>query len=217
MGTRREARRGVAPGVEACEPRVLLTLVFVFNGDDFKAAKPNALTASAARVLQRAGNQVVQLANPTLNSPAAIEGVAERILSISHGRPIGLVGFSAGGNLALHLAAVPALNVVDVFDNYGAPDVSDFIALHGRDRFGRALASDAHLSAAAVSLLSGPIITNAHVVAAFGLRDANIIAGPSAASLARDAPGSDIDFYPGGHGAAITASPAALDDFLAHL
>jgi hypothetical protein len=202
---------------ERCEDRTLATLVFVFNGNGFGAAKPDALTANAARVLQRAGNQVVQLSNPVLGTPAAFFGLARQIASISRGRPIGIVGFSAGGTLAARLAGIPALHVTAALDYYGPPDLQDFLALHRGDRFDRFVATHAHFNAAGIALLSGPSDTAAHVVAAFGLDDVNVVATDSAASFQRDFPGGQVYEYPGPHGVSILASPPALEDFLAHL
>ena len=57
--------------VERCEDRCLTTLIFVLKGNGFAVAKPNQLTANAAAVLRQTGNQVVQLSNTTINTPAA--------------------------------------------------------------------------------------------------------------------------------------------------
>ena len=100
----RKSSRDLALCVEQCEARVLNTLVFVLNGNAFAAAKPSILTANAAQVLRRAGNQAIQLAYPTIATPAAFYGLERQIESLSHGQPIGIVGFSAGGSLALRIA-----------------------------------------------------------------------------------------------------------------
>src|SRR2546423_669901 len=97
--------------VQRCEDRCLTTLIFVLNGNGFAAARPNQLTASAAEVLRQAGDQVVQLSNLTINTPAAYNALAGKIVKLAHGQDIGLVGFSAGGALAIHLAATPGLKV----------------------------------------------------------------------------------------------------------
>ena len=207
------ARRDRTPGFEPCEPRTLTALIVVFNGNGFDAARPGPLTDSAAQVLHAAGNQVVQLAYPRLNTPGAFHAVAARVAMLSHGRPVALVGFSAGGALALRLSAVPSLHVVDVLDEYGPPDVRDDLDA-GRMHPVRGLAP---FSKATVDLLSGPVRTTAHVVATYGLSDPGVPAGPSAASLRRDLPSVHIYFYRGGHGVAISASRPALEDFLSHL
>src|SRR5690348_13211278 len=102
------------PSFDRCEARMLPTLVFVFNGNAYDAAEPNTLTADAAQVIEAAGHQAVQLATPRMDSRAALQGLAKEILSRSHGQPIGLVGFSAGGTEAERLAGIAKLNVIDV-------------------------------------------------------------------------------------------------------
>ncbi len=49
---------------EQCEDRALLTLIFVLNGNAYSATSPSILTANAAQVLDRAGNQAVQISTP---------------------------------------------------------------------------------------------------------------------------------------------------------
>ncbi len=204
--------------VEPCEERALLTLVFVFNGSGFGSAKPSILTADAARVLHKAaGAQVVQLANPPLGTPGALHGIARQIESISHGQPIGIVGFSAGGTLALHLAADPKLHVKDVLAYYSPPDVKGYLAFHGRDHFSKYILGHGRFSREGIDLLSGPSPTTAHVVAAYGLRDHNVVADESEASFRQDFPAGVVYKYDGPHGVSISQSPAALEDFLAHL
>ena len=129
--------RTYCPVIEQCENRSLMTLVFVLNGNGYAQAKPNALTANAAQVLDRAGVQVIQLANPNLSTPTAIHRVARQMASLAHGRPIGIVGFSAGGALAIRLASDNSLVVKDVLDFYGPPDLGAFLANHYGDRFAR--------------------------------------------------------------------------------
>lgn len=204
-------------GVEQCEERVLNTLVFVLNGNAFSAADPDVLTANAAQVLRRAGDQAVQLAYPMIATPAAFYGLEHQIESLSHGQPIGIVGFSAGGSLALRIATDKALHVVSVLDDYGPPDLRDWFHYHGNDRFSRYVAGHVAFSRAAIDLFSGPIDTNAHVVAAFGLLDRNVVASQSAASFERDLPDASICTYDGGHGVGIDASRPALQKFLANL
>jgi hypothetical protein len=68
-----------------------------------------------------------------------------------------------------------------------------------------------------VSLLTGPIATSAHVVAAFGVFDPDVQPDTSSADVLRDDPDARVYTYPGGHGVSITASRPALEDFLTHL
>ena len=131
-----------SPPSNRCEDRAITTLVFVLNGSSFAAAGPNNLTANAAAVLQQAGNRVVQLANPAINTAAAFHALARSVVNMAHGQPIGLVGFSAGGALALHIAATPGLQVKAVLDYYGVPDVQAYLNRHRVDHvFARSPAS----------------------------------------------------------------------------
>jgi dienelactone hydrolase len=210
-------RRMTAPKFEPCEDRVLTTLVFVLNGASFAATGPNGLTANAAAVLQRAGDHVVQLANPAINTASAFQALARRVVNLAHGQTVGLVGFSAGGALALHLAATPGLRVAAVLDYYGVPDIRAYLQRHAGDRNFRPISGLAPFRASVVSLLSGPISTSAHVVAAFGQFDPNVRADTSEADLLADHPDAQVYRYAGAHGVAIAASRPALEDFLAHL
>jgi dienelactone hydrolase len=203
--------------VEQCEERILNTLVFVLNGNAFSAAIPNSLTANAAEVLGKAGDRAVQLAYPTMATPAAFYGLEQQIKSLSRGQPIGIVGFSAGGSLADRIATDKALDVAAVLDYYGPPDLKDWFRYHGSDRFARYVAGHVHFTHAAMNLFSGPIDTSAHVVAAFGQFDENVVASQSTASFERDLPSASIYTYPGGHGVGIETSRAALAEFLADL
>jgi hypothetical protein len=211
------ARRGAAPILEDCEGRTLTTIVYILNGNGYAAVGPDVTTAQAAAVLREAGVESVQLAYPSLATPGVVYGVARQMERISHGQPIGIVGFSAGGSLALRLAGFPWLHVKDVLNEYGPPDLADFLAEHQGDSHAQSVLGHTHFTPAGIRFLSGPVATTAHVVSAFGLLDQNTLAGPSAASAARDFPGSTVDFYDGPHAAGIGASPPALEDFLAHL
>jgi hypothetical protein len=202
---------------EQCEDRALLTLIFVLNGNAYSAASPSILTANAAQVLRQAGNRAVQLAYSTMATPAAFFGLERQIQSLSHGQPIGIVGFSAGGTLALRIATDKALRVVSVLDCYGPPDLKDYFLYHKSDRFSRYILGHVPFTRAAINLLSGPIATNAHVASAFGLRDANVVVSQSAASLKRDLPQASIYTYDGPHGVGINACQPALNEFLANL
>jgi hypothetical protein len=191
--------------------------VFVLGGNAFSAARPNSLTAAAAQIIRRAGQTPVQLAYATMSTPAAFNGLLQRVRLLSHGQPIGIVGFSAGGSLALRLAASKLLNVASVLNYYGPPDLRDYFVYHGFDRFARYILGHVQFTRAGINLFSGPIATNARVVSAFGLRDANVVAAQSTGSLQRDLPQSSVYEYAGPHGVGITASRPALDEFLASL
>ena len=199
---------------ERCEDRRLLTMIFVFNGNSFHDAKPNALTANAAAVLGASGNQVIQLATPAINTPGSVAKLATSVAKIAHGQTVGLVGFSAGGALALRIAASPTLKVSAVLDYYGVPDVRAYLTQHHNTQ---PIAGLAPFRPKLVARLSGAIATPAHVVAAFGQNDPHVQPLTSAADLRLDDPSADVYTYQGGHGVAITASRPALDDFLAHL
>lgn len=209
--------RHLIPEFDSCEERVLCTLVFVLNGASFAATGPNHLTANAAAVLQRAGNRVVQISNGSINSPSAYKALARSIVNRAHGQAIGLVGFSAGGALALRIATTPGLQVNAVLDYYGVPDVRAYLDRHVNDHSLRPISGLAPFRPSTVWLLSGSIATSAHVVAAFGQFDPNVRASTSSADLLQDHPEAKVYTYPGAHGVSITASRQALDDFLSHL
>jgi hypothetical protein len=204
-------------GFEWCEERSLATLVFIFNGNGFGAASPSNLTAGAGSVLRAAGDQPVQLANPAVVTAGVLLALDRQIESLSHGRPIGIVGFSAGGALAERIAADPALDVKDVLAYYSPPDLRDYLAYHQGDRDAHYVLNQIDSNSGVIAAFSGPNHTQAHMVTAFGLNDHNVVAGPSTASFHQDYPQGDVYTYPGPHGVAITASPAALEDFLNHL
>ena len=210
-------RHQMTPAFDLCEDRTLTTLVFVLNGNSFNAAKPNSLTAHAASVLKAEGNQVVQLSNPAIHSPGAVDKLTAQIIKQAHGQTVGLVGFSAGGALALRIAATPGLKVSSVLDYYGVPDVRAFLNRHASDHQVNPIAGLAPFKSAVVAKLSGPLTTSAHVVAAFGRNDPHVTATSSTSDLLTDLPNATVYTYAGGHGVKITASRPALDDFLAHL
>jgi hypothetical protein len=205
------------PELERCEGRFLPTLVFVLNGSGYGAAGPSGLSDNAVQVLQAAGHRAVQLAYPALTTTAAYFGLRRQIHALSHGQPIGLVGLSAGGTLAVRLAGDPALHVTAVLDEYGPPDLNDYLNFHGGDRFGRYVREHINSNRRVIRLLSGPDATPAYVVAAFGLKDRNVVAGPSTASFRREIPQARVYDYNGPHGVPIDACRPALDDFLRHL
>jgi putative intracellular protease/amidase len=128
-----------------------------------------------------------------------------------------LVGFSAGGALALRIGATPGLKASAVLDYYGVPDVRAYLERHASDHVYRPISGLAPFRRALVLLLSGPLATQAHVVAAFGQYDPNVRPGTSSVDLINDDPNADVYAYRGGHGVSITASSPALQDFLAHL
>ena len=81
--------------IEQLEARSLSTLVFVFNGNGFGEATPNQLTQSTAARLESHGDRAIQLTMPAMNGPGPFYQVAREVRSLSKGRPIGLIGFSA--------------------------------------------------------------------------------------------------------------------------
>lgn len=193
------------------------TLVFSLPGNAFAAAKAGGVTVGAAKVLQETGNQSIQLDTPTLSTPAAFNGLVRQIRDLSHGQPIGIIGFSAGGTWALRLAGVSSLHVKAALDFYGPPDLRDYFAYHGHDQFASYVKSHAHMNKAAINLMSGPITTTAYVDAAFGLDDQDVVASVSTAGIQKDVPQGRVFDYAGGHGVSLAACPPAVEDFLAHL
>jgi hypothetical protein len=205
------------PLCEQFESRMLPTLVFVFNGNAFAEAKPDWTTQLAAAQLTQHGDQAIQLTTPAMDSPAAFFQLANEIRGISKGRPIGLMGFSAGGALAMRLAGLPGLNVKAVMNYYGPPDFRDWLAYHRGDRFFQYVATHVRVTPGFVRLMSGPSATQAYVVSAFGLRDQLIVSSMSTASFDRDFPHGQVYYYPGPHGVTLYACYRAFQDFLAHL
>lgn len=206
-----------SPRIEICEGRTLTALVFVLNGNAFSEAGPSSLTEAAARVVGAAGHRVVQLSYPTIATPAAYRGLARQIKALSDGRPIGLVGFSAGGTLAARLSGIDSLHVTAVLDYYGPPDLRDWFQTHRGDTFDQYVRGHVPFRQKTIDLLSGPSDSRAYISAAFGRDDRNVTADVSAAGLAKDFALGRSYTYPSGHGAPITASRPALEDFLAHL
>ena len=174
LTTRRPPLRRTLPTFDQCEDRALTTLIVVLDGASFAATGPSILTANAASVLRAAGNRVVQISNPAINSPGALKSLEAKVAKLAKGQTIGLVGFSAGGALALRIAAASGLKVGDVLDYYGVPDVQAYLQRHALDHNYRPISGLAPFRRSLVSLLSGPLITQAHVVAAFGQYDPNV-------------------------------------------
>jgi hypothetical protein len=196
---------------------MLPTLVFVFNGNAFAESKPNLTTQLAADQLMRHGDQAVQLATPAMDSAGAFYQLARQIRAISQGQPIGLMGFSAGGALAMRLSDLPGLNVKAVMNYYGPPDFRDWLHYHHGDRFYKYVTTHVQVTPGFVALMSGPSDTNAFIVSAFGLHDGNIVSSMSTASLNRDFQHSQAYYYPGPHGVTLYACLPAFGDFLSHL
>jgi dienelactone hydrolase len=209
--------RRFRPVVEPCEVRSCPTLVFVFPGNALAAASPDFVTQTAADRLMRSGDQAIQVSTPALDGPDDFYQIVDYVRTVSQGQPIGLMGFSAGGALALRLADQPGLNVQAVMDYYGPPDLDAWLASHGHDSYYQYVTSHVHLTGAVEQLLSGPSTSNAYCVAAFGLRDRNIQPAVSTAAFQKDFPHGQVYYYDGPHGVTLYADYAAFQDFLDHL
>jgi hypothetical protein len=196
---------------------MLPTLVFVFGGNAFAEAKPDRTTQLAAAQLAQHGDRAIQLTTPAMNGPGAFYQLANAIRGISQGRPIGLMGFSAGGALAVRLAGFPGLNVQAVMNYYGPPDFRDWLSYHQGDRFYRYVTTHVRVTPGFVGLMSGPSATHAYIVSAFGLTDRNIVSSLSTTSFDRDFSQGQVFYYPGPHGVTLFADYPAFRDFLAHL
>jgi hypothetical protein len=206
------------PSFEELESKIVPGLVFVFNGNGFAASRPNALqTGLAAQQLMEHGDRAIQLATPAMSNPSDFYQLAGEIRSLSKGEPIGLIGFSAGGALAMRLSAIPYLNVQAVMNYYGPPDLRDWMNYHEGDKYYNYVTSHVKFSPAIINLLSGPSASTAYVVSAFGRFDPNIVASVSTASFNRDFRFGRVFYYPGQHKVTLFADYAAFQDFLAHL
>jgi hypothetical protein len=209
--------RRYRPEVEPCESRVYPTLVFIFPGNALAAAAADIPTQTAADQLIRHGDQAIQVSTPALNGPGAFYRIVDYVRTVSQGQPIGLVGFSAGGALAMRLAGQPGLNVQSVMDYYGPPDLDGWIASHNDDRYYQYVVSHVHLTNQVANLLSGPSPSDAYFVAAFGLEDENVIASVSTEYFQKDFQHGQVYYYSGPHGVTLYADYAAFQDFLDHL
>ncbi len=209
--------RRFRPVVEACETRVIPTMVFIFPGNALAAASPNIPTQTAAARLAQLGIPSVQVSTPAMNGPGAFYRVANYVRQVSHGQPIGLIGFSAGGALALRLAGQPGLNVRSVMDYYGPPDLSAWFASHGHDHYYQYVTSHVHVTRGLVSLMSGPTTSSAYFVGAFGLHDNNVQPAVSTASFHKDFPNGQMYKYLGPHGVTLYADYQAFQTFVNHL
>jgi Dienelactone hydrolase family len=209
--------RRFRPRVELCESRACPTMVFIFPGNALAAASPDIPTQLAADRLARLGDRPIQVSTPALNGPGAFYAVANYVREASHGQPIGLVGFSAGGALAMRLAGQPGLNVKAVMDFYGPPDLNAWFASHGHDHYYQYVTSHVHVTGAVANLLSGPSTSDSYFVGAFGLHDANVQPSVSAASFQRDFQHGQVFYYLGPHGVTLYADYRAFQTFLDHL
>jgi len=206
------------PVFEPIEMRLLPTLVFIFNGNAFAASKPDTVhTGFAAEQLILHGDRAIQLSTPAMETPSDFYRLADEIRTLSQGQPIGLMGFSAGGALAMRLAGVADLNVQAVMSYYGVPDLRDWLNEHQGDHYYNYVRSHVHFDSGIINLLSGPSPATADIVSAFGLNDHNVVSSVSTASLDRDFQHPQVFYYPGPHGVTLYAELPAFDTFLADL
>jgi hypothetical protein len=196
---------------------MLPTLVFVINGNAFGATNPSQLTQIAADLLAAHGDRAIQISTPPIGTPGAFYALANKLLAISGGQPIGLLGFSAGGALAARLSQVPALNVVAALNYYGPPDMDDWMSYHAGDYFEAYVTSHVRLTSDFLAIMSGVSDSRAFVVNAFGTQDQNVVSSVSTASFERDFTYGAVFTYPGPHGVSPLASLAAFNDFIEHL
>ena len=213
----RRISRDRALSVETLEDRALATTVLLLSGDAFASSAPSLQTRLAAADLARRGFFPVQLSYSDMTGPAAFERLANQVERIGDGQPIGIVGFSAGGTLALRLAGRPSLNVKAALDFYGPPDLSDWLRQHAGDAAYRRVVETIGIGRSITPLMSGPMPTTARLTAAFGMRDRTVIAMPSAQSFQRDFPTGTVYFYPGPHGVQIYAKTGAYEKFVSDL
>jgi dienelactone hydrolase len=210
--------RNFRPSWQELESRTSLSLVFVFSGAALAAAKPDAKqTGLAAQQLDIHGDRAIQLATPAMSSPGDFYQVADEIRVLSKGQPIGLMGFSAGGALAMRLSSIPSLNVQAVMNYYGPPDLQEWLDYHRGDVDYNYVTSHVQLTPGIINLFSGPSASTAFIVNAFGLEDTNVVASQSAASFERDFHDGQVFYYPGRHEVTLFADYHAFKDFLSHL
>jgi hypothetical protein len=209
--------RRFRPALEQVEGRLLPTRVFIFSGDALGPTGPTFVTQLAADQLRRHGVHPIQMSTPALNSPRVVYRIANDIRHRSHDQPIGLLGFSAGGALAMRLAGLPGLNVPSVMNYYGPPDLKDWIAFHGHDAQYRYVMSQVHLTRGLIDLFSGPSPSQTYFVNAFGLYDRNVVSSVSIASFYKDFQHGQVSIYPSIHGVTLYADYGAFQDFLDHL
>ena len=186
--------RRLSPCPELLEPRTLATLVFVLNGNAFAGASPSVQTKTAAADLARRGDRAIQISYAAMCSVGAFDQLAGQIRQVSRGRPIGLIGFSAGGTLALRLSQFSSLNVKAVLDFYGPPDLANWVSQHGGDIHAQQVLSNINNNQNFINAMSGPVTTTAYLVSAFGTQDTGVSAAPNAVSSQQDFPGGKV-FY----------------------
>ena len=172
------------------------------HGVHLERRRPGGGRADARPSSPRTGSRVrairpIQVSTPAMDGPGVFYHLANYLRTVSHGQPIGLLGFSAGGALAMRLAGQPGLNVTAVMNYYGPPDLEDWIAHHGDDFYYRYVASHVHLTSGIVDLLSGPSTSDAYFVNAFGLRDRNVVSSVSTASFHKDFQHGQVYTYHG--------------------
>jgi dienelactone hydrolase len=192
-------------------------MVFLLSGNAYASAWPSSQTRTAALDLATRGDQPVQLSYPAMNRPSALGRLVTQIQRISMGQPIGLIGFSAGGTIALRLAGAPGLNVKAVLSFYGPPDLADWLNQHVGDAAYRRVTQNLGQNQAFIRSMSGPLETKAQVFTAFGLKDQTVVALPSTQSLLRDFPTGQVYYYPGPHGVSVFAKCGAYPAFLESL
>lgn len=206
------------PSYEVCERRIVPTLVFVFNGNAFAEAAPDVEhTQLAAHELALDSDRAIQLTTPAMEDPSDFYELANEILTLSKGQPIGLMGFSAGGALAMRLSALPQLNVQTALSYYGPPDLSDWLAQHRGEARYQYVLSHVQFDPGIIDLLSGVSSSDAYIIDAFGLKDNTVVSTTSTVSFEHDFPDGHAFYYDGPHGVTLKASYPAFDDFVAHL
>jgi dienelactone hydrolase len=194
-----------------------MTTVFILNGNAYGAARPDRLTQVSAVDLARRGFHAIQLKTPAMDSLGTFDILANQLKRLSKGRPIGLVGFSAGGSMAMRLAQNPGLNVKAVLNFYGPPDLRDWIDEHRLDPAFAYMNSQVHLTPGFINRMSGSGSSQTFIVSAFGLRDRTVTASASGASFQKDYPNGALYYYPGAHGVTIAACYEAYLGFVSHL
>ena len=88
--------RRFRPAFERCERRVVPTMVFILNGNGFAAANPGFQTQTAAELLAARGLRDSTF-YAAIERPLRVLRTCRSDQDHQQGRPIGLIGFSAGG------------------------------------------------------------------------------------------------------------------------
>ncbi|QEH33609.1 Alpha/beta hydrolase family protein [Aquisphaera giovannonii] len=214
---RSETHLRLRPIAESLESRSLMAMVFLLNGNGYAQASPSIQTRVAAADLARRGHTPIQVSYASMTGLGPYLALANSLVRASQGQPIGLIGFSAGGTLALRLASYPGLRVSSVLNFYGPPDLAGWLSYHGRDMYARRISQNIDGSRAFIDAMSGPGDSSAHLVSVFGERDRNVDAVSSASSFRQDFRSGVVYTYAGNHGVTIRAQPTAYQDFLSHL